>query len=83
MEDEILASDENASSFVPYLNEERVLRFAMEMFSVVYNYNVDQEGALGLRVGMHCGQLVSGVIGILKFAFDVRRVIIFLFINPL
>ncbi|KAG2373363.1 hypothetical protein C9374_012229 [Naegleria lovaniensis] len=52
-------------------HEERVLKFAMEMFSVVYNYNVDHHHTFNLRVGMHCGALVSGVIGTLKFAYDV------------
>lgn len=52
-------------------HEERVLKFAMEMFSVVYNYNVDHHQTFNLRVGMHCGALVSGVIGTLKFAYDV------------
>ncbi|KAL9658648.1 hypothetical protein ABK040_006184 [Willaertia magna] len=49
----------------------RMLQFAIEMFSVIYNYNADQKKELSIKVGIHVGTLVAGVIGTLKFAYDV------------
>jgi len=52
-------------------HEFRMLNFGMEMFSVVYYFNIENNRDFSLRVGLHCGTLVSGVIGKLKYLYDV------------
>ncbi|EFC41734.1 predicted protein [Naegleria gruberi] len=53
---------------------ERTLRFAMDIFAVLRNYNLENRQALGhqinVRVGINTGGVVAGVIGTKKFAYD-------------
>ncbi|KAG2375198.1 hypothetical protein C9374_010202 [Naegleria lovaniensis] len=49
---------------------EKVLRFAMDMYSVIHDYNVEKKSTLNIRVGMHTGSVIAGCIGTLKFAYD-------------
>lgn len=61
---------------------ERVLRFAMETFTVIRKYNSQNrkhnvEEQINIRIGLNTGSVVAGVIGRKKFAFDMWGVSIF------
>jgi len=43
---------------------------ALEMVDIV-NGSLDRRGGWGIRIGVHRGPLVAGVIGVTKFAYDV------------
>ncbi|KAG2379273.1 hypothetical protein C9374_007412 [Naegleria lovaniensis] len=54
---------------------ERMLRFAMETFSVIRSYNAtfrrnNLDEQVNIRVGINTGAIVAGVIGRKKFAYD-------------
>ncbi|KAG2378058.1 hypothetical protein C9374_008680 [Naegleria lovaniensis] len=58
---------------------ERVLRFAIETFNVVYDYNLkslqntesdNDSSFLNIRCGINTGAVIAGVIGTKKFAYD-------------
>ena len=49
----------------------RVLRAAQEMHSIIGEFDQAFEAPLSLRVGMHGGPVVSGMIGKTKFCFDI------------
>jgi class 3 adenylate cyclase len=53
---------------------ERVATFALEIQRAVKRYNVDKPNGesepLSLRIGIHCGDVVAGVIGKKKFSYD-------------
>ena len=50
---------------------ERVLHFALEMLRRIELYNERTGAALKLRIGVHRGPLVAGVIGAQKFTYDI------------
>jgi len=45
--------------------------FALAMQTTVAQYNTQHHATLQLRIGMHTGPVVAGVIGIKKFVYDV------------
>ncbi|KAG2370927.1 hypothetical protein C9374_013727 [Naegleria lovaniensis] len=58
---------------------ERVLRFAIDVFTVVHDYNhnhvfaqdtTNNPNYLNIRIGINTGPVVGGVIGTKKFAYD-------------
>ncbi|EFC43400.1 hypothetical protein NAEGRDRAFT_68774 [Naegleria gruberi] len=49
---------------------ERMLRFAIEIMSFLKNINQSNNTAINLRIGLHTGDAVGGVIGFKKFAYD-------------
>ena len=49
----------------------RALRFALGVLDVVDDFNRAHGEALSVRVGVHTGPVVAGVIGTSKFAYDV------------
>ncbi|EFC43302.1 predicted protein [Naegleria gruberi] len=53
---------------------ERTLKFAIDTYQVVSNYNSKSgkpmREQINIRIGMHTGSVVAGVIGKLKFAYD-------------
>ena len=42
----------------------------MEMYSVIYAYNLEKKTTLNIRIGLHTGSVIAGCIGTLKFAYD-------------
>ncbi|EFC49440.1 predicted protein [Naegleria gruberi] len=58
--------DLNAQSDHP----ERSLRFAIDTLQVIKEYNCSENTNVNIRVGLHTGPVVAGVIGIKKFAYD-------------
>jgi predicted ATPase/class 3 adenylate cyclase len=50
---------------------ERVLHFALEMLRRIELYNERTGAQLRLRIGVHRGPLVAGVIGAQKFTYDI------------
>jgi len=48
----------------------KIARMALEMFPVIGEVNQRHGLALELRVGIHCGEVVAGVIGKRKFIYD-------------
>ncbi len=49
---------------------QRAARFALELFPVIEQARKQMGFELGLRVGIHSGPVIAGVIGINKFAYD-------------
>jgi class 3 adenylate cyclase len=49
----------------------RVAEMGWEMLAFVAGYQNDRTGPIQLRVGMHVGPAVAGVIGIKKFIYDI------------
>jgi class 3 adenylate cyclase len=59
---------------IPYTDHaERIARFALDMMSAMQKYAMlsgVEHGGLQIRVGIHTGSVVAGVIGKKKFAYD-------------
>ena len=51
-------------------HEEAAADFALEMLQAVKRVDKKWQHGLDMRIGMHCGPVVAGVIGQQKFAFD-------------
>ncbi|EFC40192.1 PAS domain-containing guanylate cyclase [Naegleria gruberi] len=53
---------------------ERILRFSIDCFNVIRNYNITSrkpvEKQINIRIGIHTGSVTAGVIGKKKFAYD-------------
>eukprot|EP01112_Ceratiomyxa_fruticulosa_P009388 TRINITY_DN2443_c0_g3_i1.p1 TRINITY_DN2443_c0_g3~~TRINITY_DN2443_c0_g3_i1.p1 ORF type:complete len:878 (+),score=147.31 TRINITY_DN2443_c0_g3_i1:319-2952(+) len=63
-----------AVSGVPIANDrhlESAVSFAFDMLETVRKYNNDYGRNLTIRIGLHCGQIICGVIGQLKTIYDV------------
>lgn len=43
---------------------------ALEMLQSLHKLNVESNNSLDIRIGMHCGPVVAGVIGVKKFIYD-------------
>jgi class 3 adenylate cyclase len=52
------------------IHPQRVINFATQMFSILFNYNVDNNTKINLRIGIDTGGAIAGVIGKKKFAYD-------------
>jgi class 3 adenylate cyclase len=50
---------------------ERVARMGLEMIDAMADYRTDAGRRLEIRVGMHVGPVIGGVIGLKKFIYDV------------
>ena len=50
--------------------EEAAADFALEMLEVVRQFDQKFKHGLDMRIGMHCGPVVAGVIGKQKFTYD-------------
>ncbi len=50
--------------------EEAAADFALEMLTVVKRFDQKFHHGLDMRIGMHCGPVVAGVIGKQKFTYD-------------
>jgi len=48
----------------------RVADAALAMLASVERFNAEAGMALGVRVGLHCGPVIAGIIGTGKFAYD-------------
>lgn len=53
------------------LHAEKILDMAIEMLNVLYIWQKKESVDLGLRIGIHTGSIVAGVIGKKKFIFDI------------
>lgn len=55
----------------PARNEEgAILRMALDMRKAVEDFNRQNDATLSLRIGIHSGPVIAGVIGIRKFIYD-------------
>ena len=50
---------------------EAIARFAIGMLEVLARINVEASDAFQIRIGMHAGPVVAGIIGRHKFIYDV------------
>jgi adenylate cyclase len=50
---------------------ERLAGFALELLAELERYNEANGTRLRIRVGLHCGPAVAGVIGVTRFLYDV------------
>ncbi|GAB1543286.1 hypothetical protein NUACC21_59600 [Scytonema sp. NUACC21] len=48
----------------------KAAQMALDMQACLAQFNVNKEESLQLRIGMHTGPVVAGVIGITKFSYD-------------
>lgn len=48
----------------------RAARFALDLFPALEQLQVEEGVELGIRVGIHSGPVIAGVIGLHKFAYD-------------
>lgn len=58
---------------VPLAQEDHALRaagFAMDVVEYMKEYRKTSKSDLQIRVGLHCGKAVAGIIGVNKFAYD-------------
>ena len=49
---------------------ERIADMSIAMLDIIENFKHDEIGKLELRIGIHTGEVVAGVIGKVKFAYD-------------
>jgi|JI8StandDraft_1071087.scaffolds.fasta_scaffold00786_7 adenylate cyclase len=49
----------------------RIANFALEMIEVIKKFNSASSHKLDLRIGIHSGPAIAGVIGLKKFSYDV------------
>ncbi|MBK9249509.1 MAG: adenylate/guanylate cyclase domain-containing protein [Ignavibacteria bacterium] len=51
-------------------NAERAAFFALEVAEIMKNYHTDMGEKIDIRIGLHSGSAVAGIIGENKFAYD-------------
>jgi class 3 adenylate cyclase len=57
---------------VPRLDHaRRSLEFTREVLAIVRRYNHEKGADLALRIGLHCGPVIAGVVGTTRFVYDV------------
>lgn len=57
---------------IPRLDHaKRSIEFAREMLEIAERFNKRNDAKLGLRIGLHCGPVIAGVVGERKFVYDV------------
>ena len=49
---------------------ELIMKFAIEMLNVIKDFRTQYYPELDLRIGIHCGAVMAGVIGTKKFTYD-------------
>lgn len=49
---------------------ERAMELAIQMIETVHHHRQKLDGKLNIRIGLHSGDVVAGVIGKIKFAYD-------------
>jgi class 3 adenylate cyclase len=49
---------------------ETIAALALDMLSAIKEIEKERGGSFSLRIGIHCGPVVAGVIGKRKFAYD-------------
>lgn len=62
-----------AASGVPIANEkhaEAVVQVGLDMLKIVQDFNQKNNLSLGVRIGIHSGAVIAGVIGQRKYAYD-------------
>ena len=52
-------------------NCQEMMKFLVQAMSLVKDFNVRYNTSLHMRIGMHCGTVVAGVIGKKKFIYDI------------
>jgi len=52
-------------------HEQRMLELARGMLEVVNSYNLSHPVAWHIRIGLHCGEVVGGIVGKTKYIYDV------------
>ncbi|KAL9649878.1 hypothetical protein ABK040_011351 [Willaertia magna] len=50
---------------------EAVVKFAISTLDAIFHYNVENNTLINIRVGIHTGSVVAGVLGTKKFAYDI------------
>lgn len=56
---------------IPRLDHaQRCVDYAREMLSIMHRYNLEHGTHLGLRIGIHSGPILAGIVGQSKFVYD-------------
>lgn len=61
----------DAYMVVELSGSERLARFALDLLQALERYNRANGTRLEIRIGLHCGPAVAGVIGVKRFLYDV------------
>jgi class 3 adenylate cyclase len=57
---------------VPYLDhDKRAIDFALDMLGILRRFNLERGYQLGLRIGIHSGDVVAGIVGRNKVIYDI------------
>lgn len=58
---------------VPLADEKHLVKicsFALDMLKFIQEYRANEASDLNIRVGIHCGPVIAGVLGTRKFSYD-------------
>lgn len=52
-------------------HDKRIMDFALEMQAIVQRFNYERDFHLDLKIGVHSGDVVAGIVGYSRFSYDV------------
>ncbi len=48
----------------------KIFDFALETRQLMHQFNINQKLSLKLHIGIHCGEILAGIVGVEKFNYD-------------